>query len=76
VLLDIQLPGMDGYAVLSELQRDPATRGIPVVAISADAMPPDIARSKAAGFTAYLAKPLQLQDLAALLQQLAPYAGK
>jgi signal transduction histidine kinase/ActR/RegA family two-component response regulator len=76
VLLDIQLPGMDGYAVLAELQRDPATRGIPVVAISADAMPPDIARSKVAGFTAYLAKPLQLQDLAALLQQLAPAVGK
>ncbi len=44
ILLDINLPNMDGYEVLQRLQADPATRAIPVVAISANAMPVDVAR--------------------------------
>ena len=60
ILLDINLPDMDGYAVMRRLREDPATRGIPVVAISANAMPKDLERGKAAGFVDYLTKPLDV----------------
>jgi PAS domain S-box-containing protein len=66
ILLDINLPDMDGYAVMRCLQESELTRRIPVVAISANAMPQDIARGRAAGFDAYLSKPL---NLALLMQQ-------
>jgi signal transduction histidine kinase len=67
VLLDIHLPGFDGYEVLARMRREPRTRGVPVVAISANAMPADLARGEAAGFAAYLTKPL---DVGAFMQVL------
>ena len=60
VLLDIQLPGMDGFEVLSRLRADERTRQIPVIAVSANAMPSDIEAAQAAGFAGYLTKPLDL----------------
>jgi CheY-like chemotaxis protein len=63
ILLDINLPDMDGWAVLRCLREHPATRDIPVVAVSANAMPADVERGKAAGFDAYLTKPLDVQKL-------------
>jgi len=75
ILLDIQLPGMDGYEVLAELKRDERTRGIPVIAVSADAMPHDMARGKAAGFTAYVAKPIRLNELLARIDECSAGAG-
>jgi CheY-like chemotaxis protein len=69
VLLDIQLPGMDGYEVLRRLRADEGTRGIPVVAVSANAMPADIARGAAAGFDDYLTKPIDQRVLMAMLQR-------
>ena len=71
VLLDIHLPGMDGYAVLKTLQSDPVLRRVPVVALSADAMPAQVERGLRAGFRDYLPKPLDLQRLMALLADLA-----
>jgi len=70
ILLDIHLPKMDGYAVLRELGADAATRDIPVIAVSADAMPADLARGQAAGFAGYVAKPIVFTQLAALLNSL------
>jgi len=64
ILLDINLPDMDGFAVMRRLRENPTTRDIPVLAISANAMPDDLARGKAAGFVDYLTKPL---DVSALL---------
>ena len=61
ILLDIHLPGIDGYGVLEELLRRPETSGIPVIALSADAMPIDIERGMAAGFHYYLTKPLNVE---------------
>jgi len=63
ILLDINLPDMDGYAVMQCLREHEATRQIPVLAISANAMPKDIERGKAAGFAAYLTKPIDVLEL-------------
>jgi PAS domain S-box-containing protein len=63
ILLDIQLPGIDGFEVLRRLRADESTRAIPVIAISANAMRGDIEQGLAAGFTDYLTKPLDLARL-------------
>jgi CheY-like chemotaxis protein len=63
ILTDIQMPGMDGFEVLKRLRADPALRAIPVVAISADAMPQTLARGQEAGFDAYLTKPVAMEAL-------------
>jgi signal transduction histidine kinase/CheY-like chemotaxis protein len=67
VLLDIHLPEIDGYEVLRRLRADAATRDVPVVAVSANAMPRDLERARAAGFDGYLTKPLQVADVLRLL---------
>lgn len=67
ILLDIHLPGMDGYALSERLKADPACAAIPVVAVSADAMPEHIERARAAGFRDYLTKPVDLNHLHRLL---------
>ncbi len=63
VILDISLPGMDGYEVLSRLRQRPASRGTPIFALSANAMQSDIARGLAAGFDDYLTKPIDVTRL-------------
>jgi CheY-like chemotaxis protein len=72
ILLDIQLPGMDGFEVLRRLRLDAATRAIPVIAVSASAMQGDAEQGLAAGFQRYLTKPLDMpQLLAAVTEALA-----
>lgn len=70
ILLDINLPGMDGFTALQHLREDPATRHIPVIAITANAMERDIQKGLDAGFTDYLSKPLDIPKFLALLDQL------
>jgi signal transduction histidine kinase/ActR/RegA family two-component response regulator len=60
ILLDINLPGMDGFEALRRLRDNPVTRDIPVVAVTANAMPRDVERGKAAGFAEYLIKPIEV----------------
>lgn len=67
ILLDIGLPDMDGYEVKARLDVDPLTRHVPVLALTAAASPRDSARGRAAGFDAWLAKPLDLAALGAAL---------
>ena len=68
ILLDIQLPEMDGYEVLRRLRANEASREIPVVAVSANAMPDDIAHGLRSGFVHYLTKPLDAHALASAVE--------
>jgi CheY-like chemotaxis protein len=70
IMLDINLPGMSGFEVLKELQASADTSAIPVLAISANAMPADIERGLAAGFLAYLTKPIDLDRLQSEIERL------
>ncbi len=76
ILLDINLPGMDGYAILERLQKDPETRDIPTLALSANAMPSDVERGREAGFFSYLTKPLDIGKLLQALGAALVHAGK
>jgi len=60
ILMDINLPGINGIRALKLLREDPLTRHIPVVAISANAMPHDIHKGLEAGFFQYLTKPIRV----------------
>jgi CheY-like chemotaxis protein len=62
VLMDINLPGMSGFQALHILAGDPATAHIPLVAVSANAMPQDIERALAAGFFRYVTKPIKVRE--------------
>jgi two-component system, cell cycle response regulator DivK len=62
ILMDIQLPGMNGIAALGQLRGDPATRAIPVIAVTASAMTHDRQKIMAAGFDAYQAKPIRVTE--------------
>ena len=70
VLMDLQLPGMDGLAATALLKRDPLTAGIPVIALTAMASKADREKSEAAGCNAYIAKPLRYLDLYATIDGL------
>jgi two-component system cell cycle response regulator DivK len=72
ILMDMQLPGMDGLEATALLKGDEATRAIPVIALTALAMRGDEERIRAAGCDGYIAKPMQYQELlAAIAAQLA-----
>jgi signal transduction histidine kinase/HPt (histidine-containing phosphotransfer) domain-containing protein len=78
VLMDLHLPGMDGFTATHELQRLEKERGarpVPVVALSADALPGTVERVMGAGFAGHLAKPLRKGDLLELLARYAPSGG-
>jgi two-component system, cell cycle response regulator DivK len=70
ILMDIQLPGMDGLAATALLKQDPATAAIPVIALTAMAMKDDQEKTKVAGCDAYIAKPLHYQELYAAIDAL------
>jgi two-component system cell cycle response regulator DivK len=67
ILMDIQLPGMDGLEATALLKREDTTRAIPVVALTALAMMGDEARIRAAGCDGYIAKPLAYKDFLAVI---------
>ncbi|MFA6162403.1 MAG: response regulator [Methylobacter sp.] len=70
ILLDINLPGMDGYQVLSVLRSQDWAKMTPVIAISANAMPRDIERSKEGGFVDYITKPIDVTRFLAVVNAL------
>ena len=63
IMMDVQLPGMDGLAATELLKKDEITRGIPVIALTALAMKGDEARIRDAGCDAYIAKPMRYQEV-------------
>ena len=63
ILMDIQLPGMDGLAATALLKKDAITAAIPIIALTAMAMKEDQEKTRAAGCDAYIAKPLRYQEL-------------
>lgn len=63
ILLDINLPGINGFDVLKDLRETEATSGIPVIAVSANAMPKDITKGLKAGFDEYITKPIDVTEL-------------
>jgi CheY-like chemotaxis protein len=75
ILLDINLPGVNGYEVLKMLRDDALTAHIPVLALSANAMESDIKRGRKAGFLRYLTKPIQVDELLLALNAALEIAG-
>ena len=67
VLLDLQMPKIDGFGVVRQLRNDPKFNNIPIVALTASAMQGDRERALGAGFSSYIAKPI---DLAALRREI------
>ena len=72
ILMDIQLPGMDGLAATAILKKAPETASIPVVALSALAMKADQERSESAGCDDFIVKPLRYKELYAVVERLLP----
>jgi two-component system, cell cycle response regulator DivK len=69
VLMDVQLPGIDGVEALARLRRDERTAAIPVLALTAQAMQGDHERFLAAGFDGYLSKPVDVPELVATVRR-------
>jgi two-component system cell cycle response regulator DivK len=69
ILMDIQLPGMDGLQATGLLKADSATRNIPVIALTALAMKGDEERIRAAGCDGYVAKPLDYKDFLSVVKR-------
>lgn len=70
VLLDLQMPLRDGYQVVHEIRSDDRLCALPVIALTANAMPEDRERVMAAGFTSYVSKPVALAELRAEIARL------
>jgi CheY-like chemotaxis protein len=75
VLLDMSLPGIDGHEVLRRIRAQPSLALLPCIAVSADAMPQQIARARSAGFDDYWIKPLDVPTLAERVLRYAPAAS-
>ncbi len=69
ILLDINLPGMDGYEALERLKVNEDTSAIPVIAVTAQATKADIKRGRNAGFRGYITKPLQVPELLQIIKE-------
>ena len=70
LILDIQMPGLDGYGVIDELRRDARFAKIPAIAMTAYAMQGDQEKAIAAGFTRHIPKPVNLTNLRHIVKEL------
>lgn len=75
ILLDIQLPGMDGYAVARELRANPRLARVPIVAVTSYAMPGDREQCLTAGCTGYIEKPIDPEGFADEVARYHPETG-
>jgi CheY-like chemotaxis protein len=76
ILMDINLPGISGLEALKILREDPATAHIPVVALSANAMPRDVEKGLQAGFFRYLTKPIRVDQFMDTMDVALKFAGQ
>jgi len=76
ILMDINLPDINGFEALKILQSDPLTTNIPVVALTANAMPRDIKKGLQAGFFLYITKPIKVDEFMEALNMALEFAGK
>lgn len=74
ILMDINLPGVSGFEALKILREDPATKHIPILALSANAMQRDIEKGLEAGFFRYLTKPIKVNDFMFALEDALKYS--
>jgi two-component system cell cycle response regulator DivK len=70
ILMDLSMPGMDGWEATRRLKADPRTKDVVIVAVTAHAFPPDQASARAAGCDAVIAKPFDLAALADALRRI------
>ena len=70
IILDLHMPGLDGFGVIQELRRDKEFAATPVMALTASAMQGDRERALSAGFTSYIAKPIRLSLLRTEVERL------
>lgn len=75
ILMDIQLPVMDGYEATRRLKADPALKAIPVIAVTSYALSGDETKAKAAGCDAYVTKPFSPRQLMAKVHEYLPSGG-
>jgi PAS domain S-box-containing protein len=76
ILMDINLPDINGFEAMKILHSDPATAHIPIVAISANAMPRDIKKSLEEGFFRYITKPIKINEFMEAMDEALEFAGK
>jgi PAS domain S-box-containing protein len=76
ILMDINLPGISGIDALKILQKDPLTSHIPIIALSANAVPADIQKGLEAGFFRYLTKPIKIDELLATIDLAITFSSK
>ncbi len=76
ILMDIQLPGMDGITAMKQLKADPQTKNIPVMAITASAMTYNRTTMLAEGFDGYQTKPISLKDFLGEVERVLRVSGK
>ncbi|MCZ6624733.1 MAG: response regulator [Deltaproteobacteria bacterium] len=76
ILMDIQLPGMDGITALKQLRTDPKTKGIPVIAVTASAMTHNRETMLAEGFDGYQTKPISVNDFLEEVRRVLDARGK
>ena len=74
ILMDIQLPGIDGYEATGLIKAKPALRHIPIIAVTSYALSGDDVKAKEAGCDAYLAKPFRPRELLAMVREFLPEA--
>ena len=74
--MDINLPGISGLDAMQLLRKDPATAHIPVVALSANALPRDIEKGLKAGFFRYITKPIRVREFMDTLNVALEFAEK
>lgn len=72
ILMDIQLPVLDGYEATRRIKANPETAGIPIIAVTSYALSGDEAKTKAAGCDGYVAKPFSPRELLAMINKFLP----